>query len=649
MAARANLLDRAIGIFAPRTALRRATARAAFEAFSGGGSDGAPLSPMNGRWSVSPRSADADIIRGLRRQRAESRELRRTNPIATGAIDTNLRRVVGTGLQPVPEPDAKVLGWSDEEVAAFKELVTREFSLWADSKECTLDRGQTFYERQDLVLSSRLESGDCFTILPDGQPTATQPYRLRLQLIEADRCASPATDAGKPNVIEGVRMVGGAPSAYYILDAHPGALSISGATSTTGSWYDAIGSSGRRRILHHYRPTRPEQTRGVPYLAPVIQAIKDLGRYTEAEISAAVVSAFYTVFIEQGGASAPAPVFGVEQGATATTQNETVPPSGQEIEMGPAAIVGLAKGEKASFADPKRPNTAYEPFITGILTLIGAGLGLPVDLLTKRFNASYSASRAALLDAWQHFRSERAWLVLSFCQPVYETWMAEAVSSGRIQAPGFFSDPLIRWAYTRAAWHGDSQGSLNPKDEVAAYRDAIDGRLMTHERAEWELFGSDFTRTFPVKRREQQMLKDADMLPVPKAGAAAAPQSSGGASSAQQDGAHVALADAALALKEQAATLAREPVQLQLEMGEQRIVVEQAPLNISLEQADTHIHLDQQKETRPAAATQGYRVIPVRDPVTGLAREWLKVPMGSLPESLTTEAGVATSIPPTHS
>jgi hypothetical protein len=81
-----NLLDRAIAQVAPRYAMRRMAARATFEAFSGAGSDGAPMSPSNGRWITVARSANADTVRGLGRQRAESRELRRTNPIATGAI-----------------------------------------------------------------------------------------------------------------------------------------------------------------------------------------------------------------------------------------------------------------------------------------------------------------------------------------------------------------------------------------------------------------------------------------------------------------------------------------------------------------------------------------------------------------------------------
>lgn len=524
-----NLLDRMIAKVAPGVALDRLRARAAFDqyaAFSGNGSDGGARSPLNTRWSTRPQSADADQLRALPRQRAESRELRATHPIAAGAIQTNVNRVVGTGLVPIPEPDAAFLGWTDDQAAAWKSTVLREFSLWSDSAAaCDQREAQTFFAWQAAVLSARLESGDCFTLLPDAaSSTWDRPYRLRLQLLEADRCGNPAgimdgeTPAGD-HIAAGIRRAAatGAPLQAHIYDRHPGAVSaFSRGNRQAGEWVAFTGRSGRRRVLHHYRPTRPEQSRGVPYLAPVIQAIKDLGRYTEAEISAAVISAFYTVFIKQGPAAPASPVHG-----TAPMEPTANAAPGPEYALGAGAVLGLMPGEDVVFADPKRPNTAYEPFTFGVLKLIAVGLHMPVELLLKRFDSSYSASRAALLDAWQHFRSERAWLVLSACQPVWETWMAEAVALGRIAAPGFFESALHRWAYTRAVWHGDSQGSLNPKDEVAAYTSAIDARLMTLERAEWELFGTDWHRSFGAKVREQQMLRDANITAVPRAGAAA--------------------------------------------------------------------------------------------------------------------------------
>ena len=105
----------------------------------------------------------------------------------------------------------------------------------------------------------------------------------------------------------------------------------------------------------------------------------------------------------------------------------------------------------------------------------------------------------------------------------------EAVALGRIAAPGFFESALHRWAYTRAAWRGDSPGSINPKDEVAAFTAAIDARLVSRERAEWELFGTDWRTTYPTKLAEHKRMAADGLLPTPKAGAAAPQSSSTGA------------------------------------------------------------------------------------------------------------------------
>lgn len=527
-------IDRAIGAFSPAAGVARAKARMQLSALgampamsasfddrnsppvndvaSGGGGF---LSRLR-RWASTPRDARADTMPYLRGDRAASRDLARTSPIAVGAIDTNINRVVGTGLALSAQPNRKILGWTAEQALEWKLKTQAEFSLWADSAESDIAQELNFYQQQALVLRATLESGDTFTVLPDGDPTATQPYKLRVQVLEADRIGNPGNKADERNVSGGVRTNdAGAPIAFHIYDNHPGGF-VPGMTGSmfAGQWFDRIGSSGRRRVLHHYRKLRPGQPRGLPYLAPIIDCIKQISRYTEAEIMAAVVTAYFTVFIETPTGTA-APVF---QGDP-TDPNAGAP--GKEIGLAPGAVVGLMPGEKPTIANPMRPNPNFEPFINAVIKQMGMALGIPFELLVKQFNASYSSSKAALLDAWVYFRSVRTWLALSFCQPVYETWLAEAVAIGRIAAPGFFADPLIRWAYTRAAWPGDSMGSINPKDEVKAYSDAIDAGIMTRERAEWELWGTDFNETLDTKISEHARLKAVDMLPVPKAGAAA--------------------------------------------------------------------------------------------------------------------------------
>lgn len=515
-----DLIERAIATVAPRAAHERMQARVRMEwmqqgvqALADAGFGG--HAPLRRHWAPRARDVNADTLRALPDLRAQSRELARVHAIAVGALRTKLDRVVGTGLALVAQPDRHVLGWTEEQAREWKLHTQREFSLWADSPDCDLTRAGNFYDRQRTVLEAMSVSGDVFTLLPEGEASLMQPYRLRLQLLEADRVGNPGGERDTDEVAGGIRVDGtGAPQAAYVYDRHPGSTWASG-DRYRGQWVEFRGPSGRHRLLHHWRPSRPEQRRGIPWFAPIVSLLKDLDTYTDAEIKAAVVSAFFTVFIETDAGS-PAPVFGVGGDDQAAGSDE--------IAMGPAAVVGLAKGEKASFANPNRPNTAFDPFVQAILQQIGMALGIPFELLLKRFNSSYSASKAALLDAWMFFRGCRVWLARSFCQPVYETWLAEAVASGRIEAPGFFADPLLRWAYCRAEWVGDSQGSIDPEKEVRAYTAAIEANLMTHERAEWELFGTDWNETTPTKIAERQRLNEAGLVPQPKPGAAAPQQ-----------------------------------------------------------------------------------------------------------------------------
>lgn len=522
-----NLIDKALLPFDPRRVAARVKARAqvqAFDAMASAGSPGAGGGSTSGSgagtrwWNPFARDARSDTLRHIGLQRAASRELYSTNPIAAGAINTSVDRIIGTGLAFVSTPARAVLGWSADQADEWKATAQAEFSLWADDPQaCDLTGEQTFYEAQRTTVHGVKSSGDAFTLLPNAERTRMRPYSLRFQLIEADRAGNPGGQMDTDAIAGGIKFgPGGRPLAAHIYDRHPGAgYSGKAGSMFAGEWVDFSGPSGRRRLLHHYKKLRPGQPRGIPFLAPVVDLIKQIGRFKEAEVEAAVMNAFFAMIIETEGGNT-APVFGVDGKSPASSQSD-------DIGLGVAAVLGLAKGEKATFADPKRPNPNAEGFIHMLVGLIGMGLGIPREVLLKQFNSSYSASKAALLDAWVHFRCERAWAGLSFCQPVMETWLAEAVYLGRIKAPGFFSDPLMRWAYTRAAWPGDSMGSINPKDEVAAYTAAIDARLMTRERAEWELGGTDWNATFDQKWAEHQRLSKAGLLPVPKAGAAAAP------------------------------------------------------------------------------------------------------------------------------
>lgn len=498
---RENAVDRVVSYFAPERALRRLQSRAVMSVL--GSWPGASYSRrQTSQWKPWAWDADTDIVFDLNTLRSRSRDLVRGNPLAGGAIETNQVNVVGPGLSLQARLNRDILTLTDEQADAWEAAAELEWKLFFESREVDCARTLNGNEIANLVFRSTLESGDCFTNLPRFARGAT-PYRLRLQVIEADRVSNEDGKADRFGLVQGVEKDdNGAPVRYHIQDQHPGMMLPGSAAKRTWTKIDAWGAkTGLPNILHHFRPRRPGQTRGVPYLAPVIEQLKMIDRYSEAELMAAVISSMFTVFIKSGTGEMPMPMQPTtETGASA---------SDTDLKLAAGAIVGLRPGEDIEVADPKRPNSAFDPFFLAITRQIGIALGIPYEVLIKHFTSSYSAARAALLDAWKHFTTWRTWLVTSFYQPVYEVFLYEAISSGRLAAPGFFADPLVRMAYCGARWIGPSPGQINPTDEVSAAEKRIGLALSTRAEETAALTGGDFETNLRQIRKEKAALEKA--------------------------------------------------------------------------------------------------------------------------------------------
>lgn len=515
----ANALDRVIGYFDPQRGLKRLHSRAVM-AVAGSWLGASYSRRQTSQWKPWAWDADSDIVFDLAVLRSRSRDLVRSNPIARGSIETNLVNVVGTGLQLQARIDRDILTLSDEQADAWELKAELEWRLFSESREADCARILTVNEIANLVFRSTLESGDAFTLLPRFERGPT-PYRLRLQVIEADRVSNESGRADSPQLTQGVEKDGnGAPVRYHIQDQHPGMMLPGGTRTRTWTQYEAFGErTGIPNILHHYRPTRPGQTRGVPYLAPVIEQLKMIDRYSEAELMAAVISAMFTVFIKTATGEMPMPMQPTTETGAASTDTD--------LKLASGAIVGLRPGEDIVTADPKRPNSSFDPFFLAITRQIGIALGIPYEVLIKHFTASYSAARAALLDAWKHFVTWREWLIGTFYQPVYEVFLYEAISSGRLAAPGFFADPLVRMAYSGALWIGPSPGQINPTDEASAAEKRIGLCLTTRAAETAALTGGDFETNMRQIRKEKRILEESGLSWGGPAGAASQPEKNG--------------------------------------------------------------------------------------------------------------------------
>jgi lambda family phage portal protein len=399
---------------------------------------------------------------------------------------------VGDGLQLQASVDHEALGMTEDEADAWERAAEREWKLFCRTAD--FSGVQSFAELQGLILRSALESGDVFVVRRYRKDPG-DAYGTKLQVLEADRCSNPGRAADTDRIAGGVEVdVDGRPVAYHITDKHPGNLR---AGMLKWARIDARTPEGKQAVVHAYDRLRPELTRGVPYLAPVIEHLKQLAQYSEAEVTAAVVSAMFTVFIETPADEVETPIAGEKKGGNAEN----------EVTLGNAAVLSLAPGEKASTANPGRPNAQFDPFVTAFLRQIGVALELPFELLIKHFTASYSASRAALEMAWQSFRRRRTWLARRVCQVIYEWVIEEAVAEGRLAAPGYFMSPLVAQAYCGARWLGPGRPSVDQTKDAAADKEYLGMGVVSREQITAERFGDrgDWESTHKQIAKEERM------------------------------------------------------------------------------------------------------------------------------------------------
>ncbi len=473
-------------------------------------------------------SAKSDIDANLYTLRNRSADQAINTPIGAAAIQTSSMHTVGAGLKVFPKIHYLDLGLTHEEARAWNRKTRREFDLWAASKHCDLYRRNSFYDLQDLAYVAYLVDGDSFALFRRKPPTQFMPYSLRLQIIEGNRISNPyggsltggygvfsveAKNQSNGNrIVSGVEIdAEGAIEAYWISNKVPGDL-VEVAQMDEWVRVKAFGElSGMPNIVQICHDVRSEQYRGVPYLAPVIETLKQVSRYTNAELTAAIIKSFFALFFTNAPAGA-AGLDGIAPSAIYGDEEEQVDPRAPVVDvsdygLGPGTLNALPAGVDVKAVDAGRSMSTFDPFVTQLIKHIGAAINIPYEVLMKNFTSSYSASRAAMLQAWEEFKLRRTWFARDFCQPVYETWLAEAVAVGRIDAPGFFDDPAIRAAWVSADWYGPTMSILDPVKDIKGSALRVQYGLSTREREAAEMTGTDFEENLDQLAWELKMIE----------------------------------------------------------------------------------------------------------------------------------------------
>lgn len=525
---RRTIIDRVVSAISPKAGMARLGARiqeanalrmAASLGYVGGRFDRKSMQ----EWAPWAGSANDEFLHQSQTLRARSRDLTRNSPVAAGASNTAVTHVIGTGLRLHSRIDKDYLGIDADGAKEKQRELERIWRMVKDRLD--FENDVTMMDLQSMCFRGVFESGDILAVRRRNL-RAGDLIPLKVQLIEADRISNPEDKMDSEVISGGVEVdARGATRAYHVSDRHPGDLLL----GTRQKW-DRVPKDGRgglplSRLIFDKR--RPGQRRGVPALAPVIEPLKQISRLTDYELTASVVSSMFTVFVKtEAPASGGLPV--APEG-TATTD---LPSNAGDVFLNPGAVVDLLPGESIETATPNRPSGAYDPFFRSIVQQIGMALEMPYEVLMHLYQNSYSAARAALLDAWRFFRSRRAWISKNFLQLVYEWVVMDAVVEGIIDLPRFLADPMSRMAWLGADWVGDSPGAINERDAAQAAIMRLDAGLSDRASETAAMTGRDWGEVQSQRAAEKKQLEEDGM----EFAATATSQGGGGEEEQEEDG-----------------------------------------------------------------------------------------------------------------
>jgi capsid protein len=146
----------------------------------------------------------------------------------------------------------------------------------------------------------------------------------------------------------------------------------------------------------------------------------------------------------------------------------------------------LADGEDIKFLQSTHPNSNFAAYMSATTELIASAVGLPAEILRLSFNSSYSASRAAIIQAGQKYTQVRTHFISRFVRPVYEVFAYETLKDDVGEEGALY---LAKALGSEAVWRSPRLAALDPKVELEAYKLAMEMGLVDADEVALAVYG----------------------------------------------------------------------------------------------------------------------------------------------------------------
>lgn len=358
-----------------------------------------------------------------------ARDLVRNNGYAANGKEAFVASAVGTGIKPASmHPDRTV-----------RQILNEAWYRWTDESDA--DGLTDWYGQQAMVAGALYEAGEMFTRFRPRRSEDGLSVPLQIQLLESEML-SWSKRSDQPRIRNGIQFSPiGKRTVYHFFTEHPGSGDI-------GDTIEKPVSADQ--IAHVFKPIRPGQIRGVPWLTPAMIMLRFLGDYDDAELARKQAAALFAGFITETDRA----FFG-EDYETDPEDDSVLAP------VTPMTFHKLRPGEDIKFSEPADVGAQYEAFQYRTLCQICAALGIPYHLITGDLRqVNYSSIRAGIVDFKRRIEQvQHSVLVFQFCRPIRDRWVPLAMRSVPEllpYLPAYLQDPRpfhsVRWKTPRWEW-----------------------------------------------------------------------------------------------------------------------------------------------------------------------------------------------------
>lgn len=358
------------------------------------------------RWDFTAASASASTTPYIPALRNRARAAVRNDPWASNAINELVSNLIGTGI--VARPATK-----------NAELKAEIIELWNDwTEQCDSAGVLDFYGMQALVARAYYESGEVFIRIRQRYPEEMD-VPLQLQIIEADQVSLINEDLENGFYIRsGIEYNPiGNRVAYHVYNKHPGD------TNNAKIKLETVRVPADQ-MLHIFKPLRPGQDRGVPFLSQVLGKLESLNKFDDALLFRQELANLFVAFVRQNPEFADTDITETEAPITAT----------EEVMLEPGATRVLEPGEDVQFSTPPDSGSAYPDFMKQQLMAVSAGIGLPYEILSGNYGNISDRTMRVIMNNFKRRLEQDQWTVIiaQFLKPVRKAFIENAILADKL-------------------------------------------------------------------------------------------------------------------------------------------------------------------------------------------------------------------------